>query len=147
MYSSSDTGNRSKRLELRKRKSSFSLYDPLQLRKKFSRISEIRVLKADWGDQHEFDQNMGSECTICINLKTKSRGMPPDPHLQEGVSPTAPSPCGASHRFGYAPGRKPSGSATSSKKKMIWFYLVVTIFRKWKCMYCFFVKYSIWKQF
>ena len=46
-------------------------------------------------------------------FKKNSRGRPPGPPPDRGVPPPAPSPCGASRRFGYAPpGSGASGSAT-----------------------------------
>ena len=60
-------------------------------------ISEIGFLKAkityDWGDQHEFDKKkMGSEYTICINLKKFPREAPGPPPTGGGIPLPRPPP-------------------------------------------------------
>ena len=47
---------------------------------------------------------MGSKCTICIHFSKIFPGEAPrTPTCRRGSPPPAPSPCGASRRFGYAP--------------------------------------------
>ena len=62
-----------------------------------------------WGkNQHKHWQKMGAECTICIHFfKNFPGGGPRTPTCRWGYPPSAPSPCGASRRIGYAPGSGP----------------------------------------
>ena len=80
------------------------------------RISELWRQKLHtifWGkNKHELGKKWAQNAPFASIFLKFSGGGPPDPHRQEGVSPPAPSSCGASRRFGYAPGSGPSGSAT-----------------------------------
>ena len=86
-----------------------------------SRISKIGALKEKNYTQFLGEkstrtrQKMGSEHTIGIHFfKNFPGGGPRTPTCGRRFPPPAPSPCGASRRFGYAPGSGPSGSATGS---------------------------------
>ena len=91
---------------------SLALYDPPQLRWKFSRITYIgdrsfegkNYTQVFWEKSTRTRQKMGSECTICVHFSKIFPGEAPrTPTCGRGYPPPALSPCGASRRFGYAP--------------------------------------------
>ena len=89
-----------------------AVYDPLQPSWKFSRNTYFEDRSFEGKNYIQFcgkkstrtRQKMGSECTICIHFSKIFPGEAPrTPTCRRGSPPPAPSPCGASRRFGYAP--------------------------------------------
>ena len=77
-----------------KKFSSLALYDPLQLRWKFSRITNIEHRSFEgknytifWEKSIRTRQNIGSECTICIHFSKIFPGEPPGPPPAGGGIP------------------------------------------------------------
>ena len=73
-------------------------------------MSKIGALRAKithnfWGsNQHELGKKWAQNAPFASIFQKFSRGRPPrTPTCRRGSPPPAPSPCGASRRFGYAP--------------------------------------------